>query len=909
MLILHVRWVVFSWFNLLPKNLHRAGSMKKLLLVSLLSIILSSTYAGHIAGGEIFYRYIGPGTNANTSRYSITLRLFRDCNATGANTAQLPTSVLIAIYNNTIPSTRVGGQITVARNNIEQLTLGSPDPCITGQVVVCYQLATYTFSTDLPNTSEGYTVMYQTCCRTDAITNVVKEQITAQTFGEGATYSCNIPGTAAIPTGNNSSPVFAIKDTTLVCQNSPFSIDFSASDPDVGDSLSYSLCSAYNRGNTTGAADPNYSSPPFGFVNYTNGFSGNSPLGPTASIDPVTGIISGLAPVNGYYVVNVCITEWRGGVIISQHRKDFTLRVSDCALTGARLKPSYITCDGFTMSFQNESTSSNITGYLWDFGESNAPVSTNPTPTHTYKDTGTYTLKLKVTSSGGCQDSTTAQVRVYPGFIPDFTVQGTCYLNTYNFKDATTTAYGVVNSWRWDLGDPTTIADTSTRKDTAWKYNTPQSIQVRLIASNSKGCVDTVVKTINILDKPIVNLAFRDTLICSIDTLRLNATVGNGSVAWVPDRAASIARMSGNNTPNPLVYPVDTTRYIVTVNDNGCINTDTVTVNVLDFIDVELGPDTSICRTDRFTLSPVSDALSYQWTTSTGIPITANTKYPTVQPLVNTTYYVTANLGYCQDRDSVFVLVAPYPQAVVRSDTAICFGDRVQLEGSIVGAGFIWSPSNSIINANTLFPVAGPSKTTQYVLTAIDTIGCDKPVSDTVTITVIPPIKAYAGRDTFTVAGSPLQLSASGGNNYLWRPTTGLDNPSTDAPIATLPATIDSIRYIARVSSGSCFAEDDVLVRVFKNGPDLYVPSAFTPNGDGLNDIVRPVGVGIAQLQHFRIYNRWGQLLYTTSQFGQGWDGSYNGVKQPAGTYVYEAIGTDQSGNRVYRKGTLVLIR
>ncbi|TDO28633.1 PKD domain-containing protein [Sediminibacterium goheungense] len=875
--------------------------MKKLAILLFIFFIAGAAEAAHLKGGWIQYEYLGPGASANSSRYKITVRQYLDFNSSAG---QVDAFVAIGIFNGLTNATVQTVNVNLTSTEMPEKT--DYDLCLNPRPPnppVRFRIDKYETTVELPNINGGYTLAIQRCCRINGIVNV------SNSASVGVTYTTKISGIInGIDYSANSNPVFVQRDTALICFNAPFTFDFAASDAD-GDSLAYSFCDGVNTP-TTEAKPLSPSNPPYPNVPYSQNYSGNSPMGPTVNINRRTGLISGIAPSTiGDYVVAVCVEEYRNGELIGTTRKEIHITVGNCTLAGASLKPSYITCDGFTMSFQNESTSSNITGYLWDFGESNAPVSTNPTPTHTYKDTGTYTLKLKVTSSGGCQDSTTAQVRVYPGFIPDFTVQGTCYLNTYNFKDATTTAYGVVNSWRWDLGDPTTIADTSTRKDTAWKYNTPQSVQVRLIASNSKGCVDTVVKTINILDKPIVNLAFRDTLICSIDTLRLNATVGNGSVAWVPDRAASIARMSGNNTPNPLVYPVDTTRYIVTVNDNGCINTDTVTVNVLDFIDVELGPDTSICRTDRFTLSPVSDALSYQWTTSTGIPITANTKYPTVQPLVNTTYYVTANLGYCQDRDSVFVLVAPYPQAVVRSDTAICFGDRVQLEGSIVGAGFIWSPSNSIINANTLFPVAGPSKTTQYVLTAIDTIGCDKPVSDTVTITVIPPIKAYAGRDTFTVAGRPLQLSASGGNNYLWRPTTGLDNPSTDAPIATLPATIDSIRYIARVSSGNCFAEDDVLVRVFKNGPDLYVPSAFTPNGDGLNDIVRPVGVGIAQLQHFRIYNRWGQLLYTTSQFGQGWDGSYNGVKQPAGTYVYEAIGNDQSGNRVYRKGTLVLIR
>jgi len=895
------------------------GRMKKTLFSILFSLMICSAFAGHIAGGEMYYKYLGPGNAANTSRYEITLRLFRECNPVvvpgGPGVAQLPASVTIMIFPNTGSSatpvaTVVAPRVTGQGFDPTSLSKSGTNPCLIGTVDVCYQIGNYSFTQELPNTAIGYVAMYQTCCRSTSVVNVIPVDLGNNSSGEGATFTCRIPGTNSLATGTNSSPVFALKDTTLVCQNTPFILDFGATDPD-NDSLSYTFCDALNRGGTIHSADLNYIYPT-GNVGYPNGYSGSQPLGPNVSINPITGIISGTAPASGYYVVTVCINEWRNGVLISSHRKDFALRVSDCSLVGASLKPSYITCDGFTMSFENESTSPGINSYLWNFGDQKAtvPTSTNPTPTHTYADTGTYTLKLTVTSTGGCVDSATAPVRVYPGFVPNFNVQGTCYLNTYNFIDATTTAYGVVNSWRWDLGDLTSTADTSTRKDTAWKYNTPQSVQVRLITSNSKGCVDTIVKTVNILDKPIVNLAFRDTLICSIDTLRLNATVGNGSVTWVPDRTASIARMTGNNTPNPFVYPVDTTRYIVTVNDNGCINTDTVTVNVLDFIDVELGLDTSICRTDRFTLSPVSDALSYQWTASTGIPITGNTKYPTVQPLTSTMYYVTANLGYCQDRDSVFVLVAPYPQAVVRNDTIICFGDRVQLSGSIVGAGFAWSPTSSMINANTLFPIAGPSRTTQYVLTAIDTIGCDRPVSDTVTIIVTPPVNAYAGRDTFVVAGRPIQLSASGGSSYLWRPATGLDDPTTDAPIATLPATIDSIRYIARVTgAGGCFAEDDVIVRVFKTGPDLFVPSAFTPNGDGLNDIIRPVGVGIAQLQHFRIFNRWGQLIFSTVDIGKGWDGTYSGVKQPAGTYVYEAIGTDQLGNRIYRKGTLVLIR
>lgn len=876
--------------------------MKKLFILLFICFVTTSVEAAHLKGGWIQYEYLGQGSNANSSRYRITVRQYLDFNSSAG---QIDGFVSVGIFNGLTNATVQTVNVNLTSSEFPEKT--DYDLCLNPRPPnppVRFRIDKYETIVDLPNIDGGYILAIQRCCRINGIANV------SNSGTVGVTYTTKISGIInGIDYSANSNPVFVQRDTALICFSTPFTFDFAATDID-GDSLTYSFCDGINTP-TTEAKPLTPSNPPYPSVPYSLNYSGNSPMGPTVNINRNTGLISGIAPATiGDYVVAVCVEEYRNGVLIGSTRKEIHITVGNCTLAGASLKPSYITCDGFTMSFQNESTSSSITSYLWDFGENNAPTSSSPTPTHTYADTGTYTLKLKVTSSGGCQDSTTAEVRVYPGFVPNFNVQGTCYLNTYNFLDATTTAYGVVNSWRWDLGDVTSTADTSTRKDTAWKYNTPQTVQVRLIAGNSKGCIDTIVKTVNIVDKPAVNLAFRDTLICSIDTLRLNATVGNGSVTWVPDRAASIARMSGSNTTNPLVYPVDTTRYIITINDNGCTNTDTVTVNVLDFINVELGMDTTICRTDQFTLSPVSDALSYQWTTSTGVVIPGNTKYPLVQPLVNTMYYVTANLGYCQDRDSVFVRVAPYPQVTVRNDTTICFGDRVQLGGAIVGAAFNWSPSSSLINGNTLFPIAGPSKTTQYILTAIDTLGCDKPVRDTVTIFVTQPLTAYAGKDTFVVAGRPVQLLAEGGNSYLWTPTTGLDDPYSASPTVTLPETIDSIRYIVRaIGAGGCYAEDDVIVRVFKTGPDLFVPSAFTPNGDGKNDVIRPVGVGIATLQYFRIYNRWGQLVFSTSQTGKGWDGTLNGTPQPPGTYVFEAVGTDQLGNRVYKKGTIVLIR
>ncbi|WP_438946208.1 T9SS type B sorting domain-containing protein, partial [Sediminibacterium sp.] len=488
-------------------------------------------------------------------------------------------------------------------------------------------------------------------------------------------------------------------------------------------------------------------------------------------------------------------------------------------------------------------------------------------------------------------------------------VTGSCFLNEYNFKDATLSRYGVVDSWRWNFGDNTSTADTSRAKDSVWKYPAPVNTNVSLIVTNSKGCIDTITKPMMVLDKPLLNLAFKDTLICSIDTLPLFANVGAGIVNWTPDINGSLLRISNRNIANPLVYPVDTTRYIVTVNNNGCINSDTVTVNVLDFISVDAGPSATICQTDTIQLQTVSDALSYQWTSSSGAPVDP-VKFPKLAPLQDETYYVTANLGYCQARDSVRIRVVPYPRVSVGPDTVICFGTRLNLPANIVGSSFQWSPTNSMINGNTLNPLAGPSRTTAYTLTVSDTLGCNKPVTDTIIVRVVPPVEVNAGSDTVALPDQPLQLNASGNGSFSWTPFTGLSDPTVANPILTLAAGTDSITYRVRVTGeAGCYGEDDITVRVFSGGPQLFIPTAFTPNADGRNDVLRPVAVGITQLVYFSVFNRWGQQIFYTNELNKGWDGTFKGEPQPAGTYVFQAEGIDYLGNRVYKKGTAVLIR
>ncbi|HEX6914906.1 MAG TPA: gliding motility-associated C-terminal domain-containing protein, partial [Chitinophagaceae bacterium] len=460
--------------------------------------------------------------------------------------------------------------------------------------------------------------------------------------------------------------------------------------------------------------------------------------------------------------------------------------------------------------------------------------------------------------------------------------------------------------WHWDFGDLTTSSDTSSQKNPSYLYSASGVKTVTLIATCTKGCRDTVTQQITVRDNPVLDLPFKDTLICSIDDLPLVAN-GTGNFSWVSEPVDPT--LTNPNAQNPVVSPNDTTRYIVTLNDNGCIKKDTINVNVLTYITVDIGPDTGMCRTDTFVMKTISHALSYQWSPAAGLSSTTE-KAPKVSPDNTTTYYVQANLGLCPAFDTITVQVAPYPIANAGNGHTICYGDKVQLQANYVGTGFSWSPTNTLLNPNTLNPVAGPMKTTAYVFTAFSAGICPKPSHDTAWVVVRPQVQAFAGNDTVVTALQPLQLNATGGTNYYWSPGLGLSANNISDPVAVLPYTIDSIVYRVRVSdSMGCYSEDDLKVIVFKTGPDIFIPTAFTPNGDGRNEIAMPVLVGMKQLNYFRIYNRWGQMVYSTSEPGKGWDGTFGGKAQPSGTYVFAAQAEDYTGKSVFRKGTVVLIR
>ena len=882
--------------------------MKKFFAVLLFLFSFSQAFSSHIVGGEVAYIYIGPGSQPNTSRYTVMLRLFTECGQIcGGSTgvACPPENPLIGVFNNVAPYSRVA-TITLALIANPQINLSYYPPCLDNRPEVCYKVNTYSAQVELANTSSGYRLAYQSCCRAASLN--VSSTASTTSGVPGATYEATMPGTNILPTGHNSTALVNLKDTALVCYGSPFTLEFSAVDPD-DDSLSYNFEAAYNGGSFTATAD---GTPPdlplYGTVTYQGGYSGTSPLGSQVTINPRTGIISGIAPGNiGKYVVNVVIKEWRNGVLIAEHRKDFLVRTNECTITTAQLSIIPVTCDGFTVDFgQYNSSSGNITDYFWDFGDPASGVNNTSTlanPVHTFTAAGVFRIKLRVSSAGLCIDSTFQDIKVYPGFFPDFTFAGQCKNTPIQFTDLTTATFGPPSKWTWNFGEAGSPTNTSTIQNPTHTYLNSGSYDVSFIVETTRGCIDTLYKKIDIKDQPDLTVS-NDTLICIIDTLQLHA-VGTGSFVWSPNYM-----ISNINSPDPFVSPDVTTTYTVTITDAfGCQGSDQVKVEVKPFVTLLAPPDTTICKTDPVLLRIQSDALYYLWTENpAGNTLNDPTiRNPIATPLVPTTYHVRASIGKCVAETDIRVTPIPYPVADAGPDKHICLGNSIQLLAS-GGSIYSWSPAAFLTATNIPNPVSvKPTDNVRYVVTVRDVLGCPKPVRDTM-ILYVDRINADAGpRDTSVVLGQPLQLGASGGTNYAWTPSTWLNNPNIKTPIS-LPQ--NTIEYVVRVSNDiGCFDTDTILVKLFRLSPSFYVPNAFTPNGDGNNDLFRPIAIGMKSIDVFRVYNRWGQMVYSSSGNVTGWDGTFGGKPQEAATFVWYAEGVDYLNNKVKKKGTVILIR
>jgi gliding motility-associated-like protein len=402
-----------------------------------------------------------------------------------------------------------------------------------------------------------------------------------------------------------------------------------------------------------------------------------------------------------------------------------------------------------------------------------------------------------------------------------------------------------------------------------------------------------------------VQLAATD--VCGPDAGSITATASGGTSPYLYS-SDGINFQQSNKFPN-----LSPGSYTITVMDDSHDHTSqTVSIAASD-LTVDAGTDKTICEGTSTRLAGSTNGTSLAWSPSDGLSST-DVANPDAAPVATTQYYLSATKGNCTLTASVTVQVLPAPVANAGKDTSVCYGTNGVLHGSGVSesGSWSWTPATFLNNDAVASPVVSQAtRSVAYVLHVTDASGCGSLHDDTVLLRVVPPTQVSAGRDTTIASNAPLQLHAedvnhSGFDRYTWSPSEGLNNAFSEDPIAILDK---SITYEVRaITPEGCPATDVVKITVYK-GPDIYVPGAFTPNGDGHNDVLRITAPGVVTLRSFAIFNRWGQEVFRTANPSMGWDGKLNGTPQEPGTYVWMVEGLDYTGKLIQKKGTLLLIR
>ncbi|HEY2721469.1 MAG TPA: gliding motility-associated C-terminal domain-containing protein [Chitinophagaceae bacterium] len=487
--------------------------------------------------------------------------------------------------------------------------------------------------------------------------------------------------------------------------------------------------------------------------------------------------------------------------------------------------------------------------------------------------------------------------------------------------------------------------------DTSSIINVTPGLTSGFMAVEEKNSCADLRDTVSVSTKPptVAGRTLSDNTVCAASnttTLNLNGSVGN-VLNWLSstDGGANWSSVSDTTTAYTAQNLLTTTQYRALVQNGSSCSIDSSEVATIIVDPKSVGgiltpASTNVCAgqtsNTNFSLTgSIGSIINWQRSNDNTnwidfSPVKNDSTYSVNGITADIQYRVVTKSGVCPaDTSSVaavnFINV-PFPSAITDPDSAnICFGKTIPLNATInIGTNYIWSHAGSLSGEGNgvvssipfdIHAIGSPTQTTDYVLT-INNTGCPNPLQDTFHVVVSPPIIVFAGNDTAVVANQPLQLNATvndpTANQFNWSPATGLNFTTVPNPVAIFSAEQvgGSVTYIVRATNtGGCYGEDTITVKLFKTGPDIFVPSGFTPNGDGRNDILKPICVGIKQLNFFRVYNRWGQLVYSTSSIGIGWDGNLSGQPQSTGNFVYIAQGVDYTGKVIFKKGNVMLIR
>jgi gliding motility-associated-like protein len=583
-------------------------------------------------------------------------------------------------------------------------------------------------------------------------------------------------------------------------------------------------------------------------------------------------------------------------------------------------------CSGDSINFASVNSFPNMT---WAYGDGTTLGPTPPSTNnwHHYTTSGVYTTTLTIADSIGCIDITTSgsqtvNVQNIPTVVitsPAFGSSTLCYPYLATFTDASTV--NVFMSRNWDLHDGAVTNNAlSTITDL---YATPGTYTVSLTETTTNGCTATNTYTFTV-NGPIANFTVSKDSICKGQSITFTITDTTDVYTWGWDFGDG----TGDTAVSPVTHtynfhpPGGTTNALLIYwsADSSCkgppipfpINIYQVIANFKRNNELTK-QDTAHClgTTDVFTNTSTTTGGTTTNFWNFGNGVTSTTVSPSYQYTVAGTYSVELIIknteAGCTDTMIKQMIIYPlFNNEAVNGDT-ICKAANAQLTATGNGVSYTWTPSSGLNSANISNPTASPSVTTTYTVYATDINGCKDSVTSFVFVQQ-PPVPI--SWDTTIVVGQFITLPGGQGPgfSYTWTPTTNLSCTSCSTPVYNGTVNATFVETIA--DNRGCFTVQSTFTIDILPEASIAVPTAFTPNGDGTNDIIYVAGWGIKSLVYFKIFNRWGELIFQSEDIKVGWDGTYRGVPQNIETYVYEASAMSYISDKpLTKKGYINLLR